>query len=111
MNDKLIKWLRGELPMGDDCIAPDRVCVAGDCPCDSANVSAAADRIEYLERELSEERHSREVAAQKAWEFSDRIKKLEKALTKISTAKLEPCDKFCGHYLDLQLLAKEALDS
>lgn len=40
----------------------------------------AADRIEYLERELSEERNSREVAAQKAWEFSDKIKELEKKL-------------------------------
>ena len=37
----------------------------------------AADRIEHLERELAEERHSREVAAQKAWEFSDKIKELE----------------------------------
>lgn len=44
------------------------------------DVVAAADRIEYLERELAEERHSREVAAQKAWEFSDRIKELEKRL-------------------------------
>ena len=40
----------------------------------------AANRIEYLERELSEERHSREVAAQKAWEFSDKIKELEAKL-------------------------------
>jgi hypothetical protein len=40
----------------------------------------AADRIEYLERELAEERHSREVAAQKAWEFSDKIKELEAKL-------------------------------
>ena len=46
MTDKLVKWLRGELPMGDDCIAPDRICVAGDCECDSANQIAAADRIE-----------------------------------------------------------------
>jgi len=35
--------------MGDDCIAPEYTCVAGDCPCDSANVIAAADRIEALE--------------------------------------------------------------
>ena len=46
MTDKLVKWMRGELPMGDDCIAPDRICVAGDCECDSANKIAAADRIE-----------------------------------------------------------------
>ena len=54
MTDKLVRWLRGELPMGDDCIAPDRVCVAGDCECDSANVLAAADRIEVLEQALHE---------------------------------------------------------
>ena len=44
------------------------------------DVVAAADYIEYLERELAEERHSREVAAQKAWEFSDKIKELEAKL-------------------------------
>jgi hypothetical protein len=43
-------------------------------------MSEAADRIEHLERELVEERHSREVAAAKGWEFSDRIKELEKKL-------------------------------
>ena len=37
----------------------------------------AANHIEHLERELGEERHSREVAAAKGWEFSDRIKALE----------------------------------
>ena len=42
--------------------------------------SSAADRIEYLERELGEERHSREIASAKGWEFSDRIKELEKIL-------------------------------
>lgn len=42
--------------------------------------SEAADYIEHLERELSEERHSREVASQKAWEFADRIKELERQL-------------------------------
>lgn len=44
----------------------------------------AADRIEQLERELGEERHSREVAAAKAWEFSDRIKELEFVLSFIA---------------------------
>ncbi len=43
-------------------------------------LTIANDRIEYLERELSEERHSREVASQKAWEFADRIKELEHQL-------------------------------
>ena len=54
MTDKLVKWLRRELPMGDDCIAPNKVCVAGDCPCDDANILAAADRIEALEKRNNE---------------------------------------------------------
>ena len=33
-----------------------------------------AERIAHLERELAEERHSREVAAKKAWEFSDQFR-------------------------------------
>ena len=45
-----------------------------------AELKKAAERIEYLERELSEERHSREMASQKAWEFADRIKELEQQL-------------------------------
>lgn len=45
--------------------------------------SEAADRIEYLERELEEERHSRKVAAKHAWRFSD-------ALRKISLLQLDP---------------------
>lgn len=45
-----------------------------------AELKKAAERIEYLERELSEERHSREMASQKAWEFADRIKELERQL-------------------------------
>ena len=44
----------------------------------------AADRIEHLERELGEERHSREIAAAKGWEFSDRIKELEFVLSFIA---------------------------
>jgi hypothetical protein len=61
MTDDLVKRLRtmagiGWNPIGDE----------------------AADRIERLERELKEERRSREVAAAKAWEFSERIKELEK---------------------------------
>lgn len=38
--------------------------------------SEAADYIEYLECELEEERRSRETAAAKAWEFSERIEEL-----------------------------------
>lgn len=45
-----------------------------------AELKKAAERIEYLERELSEERHSREMASQKAWEFADRIQELEQQL-------------------------------
>jgi len=37
----------------------------------------AADRIEILERELAEERHSREVAAKHAWRFSDALHKIK----------------------------------
>ena len=44
----------------------------------------AANHIEHLERELAEERHSREVAAAKGWEFSDRIKELEFVLSFIA---------------------------
>jgi hypothetical protein len=47
----------------------------------------AADRIEHLERELGEERHSREVAAAKGWEFSDRIKELEKKIAVMEVGK------------------------
>lgn len=36
----------------------------------------AADRIEILERELAEERNSREVAADKAWAFAGALRKI-----------------------------------
>ena len=52
----------------------------------------AADYIEHLERELGEERYSREVASAKGWEFSDRIKRLEKALTPLAEKHLYPDD-------------------
>lgn len=45
----------------------------------------AAEQIEYLEREVSEEKNSREVASQKAWEFADRIRDLEAAFARIDT--------------------------
>ena len=47
-------------------------------------VLALQARIDELERELEQEKQSREVAAKKAWEFADRIKKLEAVLEKIS---------------------------
>jgi hypothetical protein len=64
MTDDLVSWLRE---------TEDELYGATRC-------REAADRIEHLERELGEERHSREVAAAKGWEFSDRIKELEKKL-------------------------------
>ena len=47
--------------------------------CDGNNdlMDAAADRIEILELELAEERHSREVAAKHAWRFSDALHKIK----------------------------------
>lgn len=45
-----------------------------------AKLREARLRIQDLERELSEERHSREVASAKAWEFAARIRELEAAL-------------------------------
>jgi len=44
--------------------------------CEGA-VLAMQGRINELERELEQEKQSRKVAAEKAWEFADRIKKLE----------------------------------
>jgi len=70
----------------------------------------AADRIEYLERELSEETHSRKVAAEKAWEFSDSLKLAREGLKQIVDAKADPCGKFCGAYLDLQVIAANTLN-
>ena len=45
----------------------------------------AADRIRQLEHELQWEKESREVAAEKSWKFSDRIRKLETALQEIAS--------------------------
>ena len=69
----------------------------------------AANRIEYLERELGEERHSREVAAAKGWEFSDRIKRLEGILRRA----VEGYDKaYCRDEVDFDWVddAKAALE-
>lgn len=59
-----------------------RFLAAGQDDPQSRELAACADRIEYLERELAEERHSREVAAAKAWEFVRRLKALEQAQEK-----------------------------
>ena len=67
-------------------------------------------RIQELERELAEERHSREVASQKAWEFSDSLKLARDGLKQIVDAKADPCGKFCGAYLDLQVVAANTLN-
>ena len=44
----------------------------------------AVARIKKLEHELQWEKESREVAAEKSWKFSDRIRKLETALREIA---------------------------
>ena len=71
MTDDLVSWLRE---------TEDHLYGATRC-------REAADRIEHLERELGEERHSREVAAAKGWEFSDRIKELEKKIAVMEVGK------------------------
>jgi hypothetical protein len=43
----------------------------------SKQLTAATRRIEILELELAEERHSREVAAKHAWRFSDALHKIK----------------------------------
>jgi len=45
------------------------------CPADV--MKPLKERIEILERELNQEKQSREIAAEKAWQFADNIKKLE----------------------------------
>ena len=77
MTSSLMHW--GKRQMIDDLVK--RLRDLADCAVDVApyeTMLEAADRIERLERELEEERHSREVASAKAWEFSERIKELEK---------------------------------
>jgi hypothetical protein len=50
-----------------------RIVSCGDDPV----LDQAADRLKELARELSEETHSRKVAAEKAWEFADKLKTME----------------------------------
>ncbi len=50
-----------------------------------AELKKAADRIEFLERELSAETHSRKIASEKAWEFVGRIRELEDAMIIIAS--------------------------
>jgi DNA polymerase II small subunit/DNA polymerase delta subunit B len=47
-------------------------------------VLAMQARIKKLERELEQEKQSREVAAEKAWEFASRIENLEAMLREIA---------------------------
>lgn len=54
----------------------------------------AADAIEKLQRELGEERYSREIASAKAWHFSDRIKRLEAALRGVIAIADRDCPEF-----------------
>jgi hypothetical protein len=52
MTDDLVKRLRYEIIGRPDCIAPNYVCVHGDCPCDENDRLRAADRIDQLEAAL-----------------------------------------------------------
>lgn len=54
--------------------------------CWIAAASVAADRIEHLERELAEERHSREVSANTAWTFATKVSNLQAVLMKIASS-------------------------
>ena len=53
--------------------------------------------IEHLKCELEEERRSREAAAAKAWEFSERIELLEKTLLEIANAVGDPSAYWIAH--------------
>lgn len=66
MTDDLVKRLRDRVARTDKPWATT-----------PAMCAEAADRIEELERELTEERYSREAAADKAREFLTRIEELE----------------------------------
>jgi len=74
MTDDLVKRLR------------DRGSSEANCLCGNPVCTEAAERIERLERELKQERFSREAAASSAWEFSKRIKDLEDAMKEIVTS-------------------------
>ena len=77
MTSSLMHW--GKRQMIDDLVK--RLRDLADCAVDVApyeTMLEAANLIEQLEREFVEERLSREAAAAKAWEFSKRIKELEK---------------------------------
>jgi len=69
----------------------------------------AAKLIKHLNSELNEEIQSRKVAAKKAYEFANYLHQVVLGLQKIIDAKGEPCDKFCGHYLELQRMARDIL--
>ncbi len=68
----------------------------------------AADRIEFLERELSAETHSRKVASEKAWEFRDRIKELEDAMLIIASDEATSQDIAKHQLAKSRLLHKQA---
>lgn len=58
-----------------------------------------ADQVEVLKRELVEEKRSRELAVAKAWEFADRIKRLETVLRDvIAVAEAEYCTLTDGEH-------------
>jgi hypothetical protein len=44
-----------------------------------------------------------------AAEAADRIEELEGVLRQIAEKRCNPCDKYCGHFLDVQSIASAAL--
>jgi len=73
MIENIVKWLRAHARLTTHYV-----------------FTQVADRIEWLERELEEERRSREIAAAKAREFLERIEELESVLQEIATAAGDP---------------------
>ena len=91
---KVFKYLkfrakRGE-PMTDDLVKRlrDREDYSSSYGMTHTIFGEAAERIERLERELKQERFSREAAASRAWEFSDRIEDLQDTIARIQYTNL-----------------------
>lgn len=86
MNDDLIKRLPqvGELsfPMWQDQLAQYDLIL-----------KKQEELIKHLQREVSEEKNSRKVAADRVWEFADRIEKLEETLLDIFDHECRTSDK------------------
>jgi hypothetical protein len=78
--------------------------------------SEAADRIEELERFKSLHAQcdktsldiEQKLVNQVSYYYA-RMVKMEVVLRHIAERKSDPCDKYCGHFLDMQALAADAL--